>query len=132
MANLTKSPLAPAHFPNLLPVAGVEIGVAESGMKYKGRPDLLFAVLAKGTAVAGVFTKSKCPSAPVDWSKDALSTGGGTAPRAVGGVREPAADARAGERFQTIGHDHHAEQKNADAAEYRQEVLHIFSLCAPG
>jgi glutamate N-acetyltransferase/amino-acid N-acetyltransferase len=29
----------------------------------------------KGTSVAGVFTRSKCPSAPVDWCKAALASG---------------------------------------------------------
>ena len=36
---------------------------------------MLLAVFDKGTEVAGVFTRSKCPSAPVDWCKAALSTG---------------------------------------------------------
>jgi glutamate N-acetyltransferase/amino-acid N-acetyltransferase len=35
----------------------------------------MLALLAKGTQVAGVFTKSKCPSAPVDWCRANLKGG---------------------------------------------------------
>ncbi|MBL4639094.1 MAG: bifunctional glutamate N-acetyltransferase/amino-acid acetyltransferase ArgJ [Kordiimonadaceae bacterium] len=59
------------------PVAGVEFGAVAAGLKYKGRPDLFMAVFPKGTAAAGVFTKSKMPAAPVDWSKAALGETGG-------------------------------------------------------
>ncbi len=41
-------------------------------MRYKGRTDVLLMVLDPGTAVAGVFTKSKCPSAPVEWCRAKL------------------------------------------------------------
>ena len=36
---------------------------------------MLLALLDPGTAVAGVFTRSKCPSAPVDWCRDRLRNG---------------------------------------------------------
>jgi glutamate N-acetyltransferase/amino-acid N-acetyltransferase len=49
------------------PVAGVRLATAAAGIKYQNRTDVLLAVLAPGTAVAGVFTTSKCPSAPVEW-----------------------------------------------------------------
>ncbi|VFU09861.1 Glutamate N-acetyltransferase / Amino-acid acetyltransferase [Methylocella tundrae] len=35
----------------------------------------MLALFDKGTEVAGVFTKSKCPSAPVDWCRARLSGG---------------------------------------------------------
>ena len=70
-----KSPLAPAAFPSLPPVEGVAFAVAEAGIKYSGRRDVLLAVFDKGTTVAGVFTRSRCPSAPVDWSRAALKGG---------------------------------------------------------
>ena len=35
----------------------------------------MVARLARGTTVAGVFTKSRCPSAPVDWCRNILSYG---------------------------------------------------------
>ena len=79
MTKLARSPLAPKNFPNLLPVAGVEMGVAESRMKYAGRPDTLLATFAAGTVAAGVFTKNTCPAAPVDWCRAALTATGGSA-----------------------------------------------------
>lgn len=79
MAESHISPLAPEGFPNMLPVAGVEIGAVAAGLRYKGRPDLMLAVLHESTAAAGVFTRSKAPAAPVDWSRMALMETGGRA-----------------------------------------------------
>ncbi len=69
------SPLAPAHFPHLPAVDGVLIATAEAGIKYAHRTDVLLMAFAEGTQVAGVFTRSKCPSAPVDWCRQALHSG---------------------------------------------------------
>src|SRR6185503_5806600 len=69
------SPLAPKSVPELPPVAGVRIATAAAGIKYKNRTDVLLALLAPGTAVAGVFTQSKCPSAPVEWCRANLKGG---------------------------------------------------------
>ena len=74
------SPLAPAVLPVLPPIAGVRLAAAETGIRYKNRPDVLMALMDPGTSVAGCFTRSKSRSAPVDWCADNLS--GGTA-RAV-------------------------------------------------
>jgi glutamate N-acetyltransferase/amino-acid N-acetyltransferase len=71
------SPLAPKSFPALPALAGVTIATAEAGIRYKGRTDVLLMLFAPGTTVAGVFTRSRCPSAPVDWCRAALA--GGTA-----------------------------------------------------
>ncbi|MDG1458737.1 MAG: bifunctional glutamate N-acetyltransferase/amino-acid acetyltransferase ArgJ [Pseudoprimorskyibacter sp.] len=62
---LPKSPLAPAEFPSLPPVRGVEFAVAAAGVRYSGRTDVMLARLAPGTSVAGVFTRSSTRSAPV-------------------------------------------------------------------
>jgi glutamate N-acetyltransferase/amino-acid N-acetyltransferase len=70
----TVSPLAPESFPDMPPVAGVRLAKAAPGIKYADRRDVLLAVFDKGTTVAGVFTRSKCPSAPVDWCKAALGS----------------------------------------------------------
>lgn len=70
-----KSPLAPAHFPRLSPISGVRVSGVAAGLKESGRPDLFFAELAEGSTVAGVFTKSKCSSAPVDWCRSILKHG---------------------------------------------------------
>ncbi len=69
------SPLAPAAFADLPELGGVRFATAEAGIKYKNRRDVLLMLFDKGTEVAGVFTRSKCPSAPVDWCKAALASG---------------------------------------------------------
>jgi len=71
----TISPLAPRKHPVLPPIAGVRIATAEAGIKYKGRTDLLVMTFDEGTAVAGVLTRSKCPSAPVDFCRQNLPAG---------------------------------------------------------
>jgi glutamate N-acetyltransferase/amino-acid N-acetyltransferase len=69
------SPLAPTHVPEMPEIAGVRLATAAAGIRYKNRTDVLLAVLDKGTAVAGVFTRSKCPSAPVEWCRAKLTAG---------------------------------------------------------
>lgn len=71
----TVSPLAPKHVPDMPVIAGIRLATAEAGIRYKNRTDVLLAVMDKGTAVAGVFTKSKCPSAPVEWCRAKLKGG---------------------------------------------------------
>ncbi|WP_153771328.1 bifunctional glutamate N-acetyltransferase/amino-acid acetyltransferase ArgJ [Labrenzia sp. CE80] len=71
----TVSPLAPKSYPDMPDLDGVRFATAEAGIKYKGRTDVLLASLDEGTTVAGVFTRSKCSSAPVDWCKSILSNG---------------------------------------------------------
>ncbi len=63
------SPLAPKTYPELPMIAGVRFATAEAGIKYRNRTDVLLAAFDPGTTVAGVFTSSKCPSAPVDWCR---------------------------------------------------------------
>jgi len=70
------SPLAPTDVPEMPAIAGVRLATAAAGIRYKGRTDVLLAVMDKGTTVAGVFTKSKCPSAPVEWCRAKLARGG--------------------------------------------------------
>jgi glutamate N-acetyltransferase / amino-acid N-acetyltransferase len=69
------SPLAPANIPEMPAIAGVRLATAEAGIRYEGRTDVLAAVFDKGTTVAGVFTRSKCPSAPVEWCRAKLKGG---------------------------------------------------------
>jgi glutamate N-acetyltransferase/amino-acid N-acetyltransferase len=69
------SPLAPKSHPELPEIAGVRFATAEAGIKYKNRTDVLLAAFDPGTTVAGVFTSSKCPSAPVDWCRAHLAGG---------------------------------------------------------
>jgi len=70
------SPLAPKRFPTLPPIAGVRIAGAATGLKKNaGALDLMLAEFAPGTTVAGVLTRSLCPSAPVDWCRAILPRG---------------------------------------------------------
>jgi len=69
------SPLAPKAYPDMPAIAGAAFATAEAGIKHQNRTDVLLAVFDKGTEVAGVFTRSKCRSAPVDWCAAALPGG---------------------------------------------------------
>jgi glutamate N-acetyltransferase / amino-acid N-acetyltransferase len=73
------SPLAPAQFPDLPPIEGVRLATAAAGIRYPGRTDVLLALFDPGTTVAGVFTRSRCPSAPVDWCRAHLKRGAASA-----------------------------------------------------
>lgn len=69
------SPLAPKQIPDMPALNGVRMATAKAGIKYQGRTDLLFMVFDDPANAAGVFTRSKCPSAPVDHCRRALSHG---------------------------------------------------------
>jgi glutamate N-acetyltransferase/amino-acid N-acetyltransferase len=71
----TVSPLAPKKVPTMPEVAGVRLATGAAGIKYKGRTDVLLALFDEGTTVAGVTTRSRCPSAPVEWCREKLKGG---------------------------------------------------------
>lgn len=71
---MTVSPLA-SPFPDLGPLAGVRIGVAAAGYKAWTRADVTLIELAPGTAVAGVLTRSQCPSPEVELCRAQLPAG---------------------------------------------------------
>jgi glutamate N-acetyltransferase/amino-acid N-acetyltransferase len=68
------SPLA-VPLPAFPVLSGVRFGATAAGIRYQGRTDLVMAEFAPGTTVAGVFTRNKCPGAPVDWCRAALPSG---------------------------------------------------------
>ena len=72
---MKRSPLAPSSMPELHPVAGIKLATGASGMKYKGRDDIMLMVADDKAVVAGALTRSKTCSAAVDWCKDVLKTG---------------------------------------------------------
>ncbi|WP_372620374.1 bifunctional glutamate N-acetyltransferase/amino-acid acetyltransferase ArgJ [Falsiroseomonas sp.] len=72
--DLPVSPLM-LPLPVLPPVPGVRLGTGQAGIRYKAREDVTMMVFPAGTTVAGVFTKNKCPGAPVDWCRAALKGG---------------------------------------------------------
>jgi glutamate N-acetyltransferase/amino-acid N-acetyltransferase len=69
------SPLAPAAFSPMPEVRGVRLATIGAHIRYRDRDDLLLAVFAPGTAVAGVFTQSQTAAAPVLWCRSALKGG---------------------------------------------------------
>ncbi len=69
------SPLAPKSIPEIPAIEGVRFAAGAAGVRYKGRTDVMLALLDEGARVAGVFTKSKCPSAPVDWCRARVEGG---------------------------------------------------------
>ncbi|MDP2170880.1 MAG: bifunctional glutamate N-acetyltransferase/amino-acid acetyltransferase ArgJ [Rhodocyclaceae bacterium] len=70
------SPLA-VPFPVIPPIGGVEIATARAGFYKHERDDLVVFSFARGTTCAGVFTRHKIGSAPVDWCKRQLDAEGG-------------------------------------------------------
>src|SRR4051794_17038247 len=55
-------------------IDGVRVSTAAAGIRYRDRTDVLLVQLEPDTAVAGVFTQSKCASAPVDWCRQNLKS----------------------------------------------------------
>ena len=73
---LERSPLAPDRFPKIPEIAGVALAGRHAGLKSSpGAKDLMVTSLAPGTSVAGMFTTSRCPSAPVEWCRAVLPGG---------------------------------------------------------
>ena len=73
--NLPLSPLAPAGLPQLHGVAGFELAVAETGINYQNRPDLMLLVAESEAVVAGALTQSKTASSAVEWCRQVLTSG---------------------------------------------------------
>ncbi len=69
------SPLAPKSVPQLPAIEGVRLATAAAGIRYANRTDVMLALFEPGTTVAGVFTRSKCPSAPVEWCRSRIKGG---------------------------------------------------------
>ena len=72
---MTKRPAKRSRFPVLANIDGLRMAAGAAGVKYTGRKDLMLAVFDKPAAVAGVFTKSKTASAPVQWDRYAVRGG---------------------------------------------------------
>lgn len=70
------SPLAPACFPDVPPVAGLSLFTGYAAIRYKpGRDDLLLALLQEGATMAGVYTRSATASPAIHWSRSAGRSG---------------------------------------------------------
>jgi glutamate N-acetyltransferase/amino-acid N-acetyltransferase len=67
--------LKPMDEAKLIPISGVTLSVAEAGVKYPGRKDVLVIHLDKGNTVAGVFTQNRFCAAPVQICRSHLDAG---------------------------------------------------------
>ncbi len=73
----------PATPEQLLPIAGIRIGVVEAGIRKTNRKDLTLLVLDSGCHVAGVFTQNRFCAAPVQICKTHLESTKGQGVRAM-------------------------------------------------
>jgi glutamate N-acetyltransferase / amino-acid N-acetyltransferase len=91
--------LSPPDASQLLPVPGLELGIARAGIKKPNRKDLLVIRLAPGTTAAGVFTQNRFCAAPVVLAKKRIggevgalvvNTGNANAGTGVDGLKRAA------------------------------------------
>lgn len=75
-AGLSVSPLAPASFPDLPVIDGVEFASVAAGVKYQGRTDVTLIRICEGAALAGAFTRSSTRAACVLDNQAKLARGG--------------------------------------------------------
>src|SRR3989337_4339046 len=68
--------LTPPDPKSLLPVAGVDLGVAYAGIRKVKRHDLMLMRLGPGARVAGVFTQNAFAAAPVQVCRQHLAASG--------------------------------------------------------
>ncbi len=69
--------LLPPASSDLHPVAGLQIGVAEAGIRKAHRKDLTVVLMDEGASVSGVFTQNRFCAAPVQLCRDHLQRGMG-------------------------------------------------------
>jgi glutamate N-acetyltransferase/amino-acid N-acetyltransferase len=74
-APLPISPLAPKSRPRMPVIQGVRLAAHAAGIRYSGRNDLMLAVMAPGTTVGGVLTRSLTAGAPVELCRAHLKGG---------------------------------------------------------
>jgi len=67
--------LQPPDPAKLSPIAGVELGFAQAGIRKAGRRDLMLMRFASGTRVAGVFTQNSFAAAPVLVCRERVNAG---------------------------------------------------------
>lgn len=75
-AGLPVSPLAPARFPDLPVIAGIEFASGAAGVKYRGRTDVTLIRIAAKSVVAGAFTRSSTRAACIIDNQAKLARGG--------------------------------------------------------
>ncbi len=68
-------PVGNIDWPDMPGIAGIELGVAQAGIKKAGRDDVLLLRLCEGASVAGVFTKNAFCAEPVKMCKKHMAAG---------------------------------------------------------
>jgi glutamate N-acetyltransferase / amino-acid N-acetyltransferase len=74
-AALKRSPLAPSEHPALPPIAGARLTTGACGVRYRNRTDVALMEFAPGSTIAGVLTRSRTASAPVEQCRRHLKRG---------------------------------------------------------
>ena len=69
--------LFPPVADQLLPIAGVRIGVVQAGVRKAGRKDVTLMLIEPGASVGGVFTQNRFCAAPVQVCREHLASGHG-------------------------------------------------------
>jgi len=67
-------PIGYTKLPELLPVKGIQLGVAAAGIRYQGRKDLVVIAVAEGSECAAVFTRNAFCAAPVIVAREHLQS----------------------------------------------------------
>lgn len=62
---------------DLLPIAGIRLGITEAGIRKAARKDLTVILLEEGSSVAAVFTQNRFCAAPVQLCRRHLASGAG-------------------------------------------------------
>ncbi|RNF35609.1 bifunctional glutamate N-acetyltransferase/amino-acid acetyltransferase ArgJ [Paracoccus methylarcula] len=122
-AGLPVSPLAPAAFPDLPVIEGVEFASAAAGVKYRGRTDVTLIRIAEGAQIAGAFTRSATRAACVLDNQAKLARGGSADAGAAIIVNSGNANAFTGAR----GQESVDAVTGAVAAELGIPATHVFS-----
>jgi glutamate N-acetyltransferase/amino-acid N-acetyltransferase len=88
--------LIPPVAAQLLPVAGVSLGIAEANIKRPNRKDLLVMQLSDGARVAGVFTRNRFCAAPVIVAREHLAQAAATGSSGIRALLVNTGNANAG------------------------------------
>ncbi|HEY4319422.1 MAG TPA: bifunctional glutamate N-acetyltransferase/amino-acid acetyltransferase ArgJ [Herbaspirillum sp.] len=91
---------------NLLPIAGVELGHAEAGVRKADRKDVLVVKLSAGATVAGVFTQNRFCAAPVQICKEHLAQAGANPSAPIRALLINTGNANAGTGAAGLAHAH--------------------------
>jgi len=67
--------LPPPNAADLVPIAGIRLGITEAGIRKAGRKDLAVILIDAGSSIAAVFTQNRFCAAPVQLCREHLASG---------------------------------------------------------